>query len=81
MMGPKLSYSCKLIVGFLGCGTICLIIPFVAKIGQDEREKLADPSDASSTNFWIEFCTLLVFGWFSGMVQGTTYTMAAAMGF
>lgn len=68
IMGPKFSYTCKLVTGFLVCGVCMCIIPFTARMPENE-------------NYFITFSVLLVFGWFSGMVQGTAYTMAAAMGF
>lgn len=68
-MGPRLSYSTKLYVGFIGCGAVLVAMPFLAN------------SLKSPANYWSVFCLLLIFGWFSGMVQGTTYTMAAGCGF
>ena len=47
---------------------MCLIaIPFISRLD-------------SPINYWVTFSVLLVFGMFSGTVQGTAYTMAAGMG-
>lgn len=68
IMGPRISFNTKLYVGFLGSAVCLIAIPFISKI-------------STPTNYFGVFGVLLVFGWFSGMVQGTTYTMAAGCGF
>jgi hypothetical protein len=53
MLGGRVSYSFKLITGFLGCAVIMVALPFLARLNAD-------------TNFWAVFVALVLFGWFSG---------------
>ena len=53
ILAGRVSYSFKIITGFLGCAIIMMALPFLGKL---EPVK----------NFWVVFAALIVFGWFSG---------------
>lgn len=68
IQGKKLTYSFKLIFAFTSCGIIMIALPFLAKL-------------PLGVNYWVIFVVFLYFGFCSGMVQGTVFTMAGSMPF
>ena len=61
--GWKYTFTTRMVIGYSMCGVCMIILPFLAKLGD-------------SAGFWSCFAVLIIFGFFSGMIQGTTFTMA-----
>jgi len=68
ILGKRVDYSQKLIPCFIGSAVIMIALPFLTIL----------PDGA---NFWAVFFALFIFGYMSGTIQGTIFTMAGAMPF
>jgi len=67
--GDLFTYNGRLIVGFTGVAVICGIMPYSVALLP------------SGVNYWVTFGLLVIYGGFSGVAQGTVFTMAANMPF
>jgi hypothetical protein len=68
MIGDAITWTSRLIFGFIGAAFCCALMPFLACL-------------PLGTNYWICFTVCFPFGAFSGIAQGSIFTMAANLPF
>lgn len=68
MIGDAFTWTTRLVFGFIGASVCCILMPFLACLPY-------------GTNYWVCFITCFPFGLFSGIAQGSIFTMAANMPF
>jgi len=66
--GPRYTYTRRLFPGFIICAILTLSLGFGGNVG-------------GKAGFWICGVILFIFGWFSGINQGTVFAMAGGMPF
>ena len=69
-LGDGLTWTQRVVISFAVATAILFMIPFLAAIQQP-----------AGLNFWIIFIVLIPFGAFSGVAQGTVFTMSAQLPF
>jgi hypothetical protein len=62
--GDLFTYNGRLVAGFGAVAIILAVFPYLVKL-------------SLGVNYWVCFGTLVVYGAFSGVAQGTVFTMAA----
>jgi solute carrier family 29 (equilibrative nucleoside transporter), member 1/2/3 len=66
--GDLFTYSGRLITGFTALAVMCAAMPYLIVL-------------PLGLNYWVVFTLLIIYGGFSGIAQGTVYTMAANLPF
>lgn len=67
-VGDSYTWNTRIVVAFSGVAVILIALPFLAAL-------------PVGLNYWVCFIVLIPFGAFSGIAQGTIFTMAAQLPF
>lgn len=66
--GDRFTYSARIITCLIALTIVTAVLPYLVQL-------------PTGLNYWVVFVILIPFGFFSGILQGTVFTMAAELPF